>query len=57
MNRDVHFDDERALQRSLDLPVEQKLAQDSGVKLEDSDVHVHVETQSIGSSGQRELGG
>ena len=42
VSRDVQFDDDRALRRSLDLLVEQHPVQDSGVKLEEPDVHVHV---------------
>ena len=36
--RDVQFDEDRVLQRSLDLPAEQQPAQESGVKLEEPDV-------------------
>ena len=43
------------MRRSLDLPAEQQPTQDSGVKLEELDVP--VQTQSTGSSGQRESGG
>ena len=39
VSRDVQFDEDRALQRSLDLPAEQQKAQESGVKLEEPDVH------------------
>ena len=38
VRRDVQFDEDRALRRSLDLPAEQQLAQESRVKLEDPDV-------------------
>ena len=38
VSRDVQFDEDRALQRSLDLPVEQQPAQESRVKLEELDV-------------------
>ena len=57
MSRDVQFDEDRALRRSLDLLAEQQPAQESGVKLEEPDVQVQVQTQSTGSSGQRESGG
>ena len=56
MSRDVQFNEDKALRRSMDLPAEQQLAQKSRVKLEKPDVQVQVQTQSIGSSGQRELG-
>ena len=42
VSRNVQFNDDRALQRSLDLPAEQQPAQESGVKLEDPDVQVQV---------------
>ena len=45
------------MQRSLDLPAEQQPAQESGVKLEEPDVQVQVQTQSTCSNGQRESGG
>ena len=57
MSRDVQFDEDKALQRSLDLLAKQQLAQESRVKLEEPDVQVRVQTQSIGSGGQRESGG
>ena len=38
VNRDVQFDEDKALRRSLDLPAEQQPAQESGVKLEEPDV-------------------
>ena len=38
MRKDVQFDEDRALQRSMDLLAEQKPTQDSGVKLEEPDV-------------------
>ena len=57
MRKDVQFDEDRALQTSLDLPAKQYPAQESGVKLEEPDVQVQVQTQSTGSSGQRESGG
>ena len=40
VSRDVQFDEDRALRRSLDLPTEQHLAQESRVKLEEPDVQV-----------------
>ena len=40
MSWDVQFDEDRALRRSLDLPVEKQPAQESRVKLEDPDVQV-----------------
>ena len=42
VSRDVQFDEDRALRRSMNLPVEQQLAQDSGVKLEDLEVQVQT---------------
>ena len=57
MSRDVQFDEDRALRRSLDLPVEQQPAQESGVKLEEPDVQVQVQTQSTCSGGKRESSG
>ena len=39
VNRDVMFDEERALQRSMDLPTQEQATQDSGVKLEEPQVH------------------
>ena len=38
MSRDVQFDEDRALRRSLDLPTEQQPAQQTRVKLEEPDV-------------------
>ena len=49
MSRDVQFDEDKALQRSLDLPAEQQPTQESGVKLEDPDVQVQVQTHGRGS--------
>ena len=49
MSRDVQFDEDRALRRSLDLPAEQQPTQESGVKLEEPDVQVQVQTLSTGS--------
>ena len=57
MSRDVQFDEDRALHRSLGLLAEQQPSQESRVKLEEPDVQVHVQTQSTGSSGQRESAG
>ena len=57
MSRDVQFDEDRALQRSMDLPAEQQPAQVSKVTLEKPDVHVQAQTQGTGSSSQRESGG
>ena len=57
MSRDVQFDEDKALWRYLDLPAEPQPAQESGVKLEEPDVQVQVQTQSTGSGGQRESGG
>ena len=41
----------------MDLSVEHQPTQDTGIKLEDPDVQVQVQTQSTGSSGQRESSG
>ena len=57
VSRDVQLDEERALRRSLDLLAEQQPAQETGVKLEEPDVQVHVQTQGTGSDSQRESGG
>ena len=38
VSRDVQFDEDRALRRSLDLPAEQQPAYELGVKLEEPDV-------------------
>ena len=57
MSIDVHFNEDGALRRSLDLPAEQQPLHDSGVKLEEPYVQVQVHTQTTGSSGQRESGG
>ena len=46
VSRDVQFDEDRALQRSMDLPTEQQPTQESRVKLEEPDVQVQVQTQS-----------
>ena len=35
VSRDVQFDEDRALQRSMDLLAQEKLTQDLGVKLEE----------------------
>ena len=42
VSRDVQFDEDRALRRSLDLPAEQQPTQESGVKLEEPDVQVQT---------------
>ena len=39
VSRDVQFDEGKVLRRSLDLSVEQQPTQESGVKLEELDVH------------------
>ena len=44
VSRDVQFDEDRALQRSMDLPAEQRPAQDTGIKLEEPYVHVGTDT-------------
>ena len=52
VSRDVQFDeDNKALRRSLDLPAEQQSTQELGVKLEEPDVQVQVQTQSTCSNG------
>ena len=38
VNKDVQFDEDKALRRSLDLPAKQQPAQESGLKLEEPDV-------------------
>ena len=55
VSRDVHFDEDRALRRSIDSPTKQQPAQDTSIKLEESDVQ--VQTQSTDSGSQRESGG
>ena len=57
LSRDVQFDEDRVVQRSIDSPREQQPAQDTGIKLEESDVQVQVQTQGIGFGSQRESGG
>ena len=52
VSKDVQFDEDRALRRSMDSP-----AQDSRVKLEEPEVLVQVETQGTGSGSQRESSG
>ena len=42
LSRDVQFDEDRALRRSLDLPAKQQPTQESGVKLEEPIVQVQV---------------
>ena len=49
VSRDVQFDEDRSLRRSMDLP-----AQDLGVKLEEP--KVQVQTQGTGSGSQRGSG-
>ena len=44
VSKDVQFDEDRALRRSLDLPAEKQPTQESGVKLEKPDVQVQVQT-------------
>ena len=41
---DVQFDQDRSLWRSMDLPTKQQPTQDSGVKLEEPEVQVQVQT-------------
>ena len=50
VSKDVWFNEDGALRRSMDLP-----AQDTGIKLED--LEVQVQTQGIGSSSQRDSSG
>ena len=57
MSKDVEFDEDRTLRRSMDLLAEQQPAQDLGVKLEEPDVQVQVQTQGTGSGSQRESSG
>ena len=47
VSKDVQFDEDRALWRSLDLLVEQQPTQELGVKLEEPDVQVQVQTQHM----------
>ena len=42
VSKDVQFDEDRALQRSMDLLAEQQLAHDTEIKLEELEVQVHV---------------
>ena len=55
--RDVHFNEDRALQRSMDLPTWQQSAQDTRIKLQELEVEVQVQSQGTGSGSQRESGG
>ena len=57
VSRDVQFDEDKALRKSVDLPTEQQPAQDTGIKLEEPDVQVQVLTQGTGSDSQRESSG
>ena len=57
VSRDVQFDEDRVLRRSMDLSAKQQLAQDWWVKLEEPDVQVQVQIRSIDSGSQRESGG
>ena len=57
MSRDVQFDEDRALRRSMDSPTEQQPTQDTRIKLEELDVQVQVQTQGTGSGSERESGG
>ena len=57
VSKDVQFDEDRALRRSMDSPAEQQPAQDTGIKLEEPDVQVQVQTHDTGSGSQRESGG
>ena len=57
VSEDVQFDEDRALRRSMDLRAKQQPTHDSGVKLEEPNVQVQVQTQGTGSSSQRESGG
>ena len=57
MSRDVQFDEDRALWRSMDLLAEQQPTQDVRVKLGEPDVQVLVQTQCTGFGSQRESGG
>ena len=56
VSRDVQFDEDKALRRSMDLQAEQNPAQDTGIKLE-TDVQVQVQTQGTCSGRQRDSGG
>ena len=58
MSKDVQFNEDKALRRSMDSLVEQQPAQDTRIKLEESDVQVQVQvqTQGTGSGSQRESG-
>ena len=42
VSKDVQFDEDRALLRSMDLPVEQQPSLDTWIKLEEPNVQVHV---------------
>ena len=49
VRRDVQFDEDRALRRSMDLPAEEQPTLDSGVKLEEPEVQAQVQTQGTSS--------
>ena len=57
VSRDVQFDEDKALRRSMDSPTKQQPTQDTRIKLEELDVQVQVQTQGTCSSSQKELGG
>ena len=46
VSKDVQFNEDRALQKSLDLPAEQQPAQDTGIKLEEPYVQAQVQVQT-----------
>ena len=57
VSRNVQFDEDRALRRSMDLPTHEQPTQDSGVKLEELEVQVQVQTHGTGFGSKRESGG
>ena len=50
VSRDVKFDEDKALQRSMDLPALEQPTQDLGVKLEEPHIQVQVQIQDTGYS-------
>ena len=54
MSKDVQFDEDRTLRRSMNLSAEQQSTDDTWIKLEEPDVQIQVQTQSTGFGGQRQ---
>ena len=57
MRMDVHFDEDWALRRSMDLLAECQSTHHSRVKLEEPNVQVQIQTEGTSSGSQRKSGG